>query len=391
FYDGQPYRNAKDHLFHPITHPDGLAIKGNRINFATGERTPYDVWVEPYPHPLAGDQEVLTSGVLRPASYLIFGEESRLPEGSPLIGSGLQTGDQIVWADGERIFSIPQLLELLNDGRVYVLIERDGKTFSVRVPRVKVRELAMSPEFQDEVSDWQFEAKLKGRQRDLYLLAYNLTPDAVVEEAIPLIDREKQLDRPLEVGDRILAIDGTPLQQAYQALYQLQQRRVHVIVQRDPTPKPVVDWVDADRSFERGVDAKALQALASSIGQDQPRHRVDNLVLLNTVTPVTRRELIQSKEMQALEQAKQELAQMEDSDKKSQALQQVEEHEKQVVLGISGIQDQQVLFNPTPLELFERVYTEIWTTLEALFTGSLNPKWMSGPVGIVQVVQSQWM
>ncbi|HRD55239.1 MAG TPA: RIP metalloprotease, partial [Parachlamydiaceae bacterium] len=50
-----------------------------------------------------------------------------------------------------------------------------------------------------------------------------------------------------------------------------------------------------------------------------------------------------------------------------------------------------VNYNPGPLELFTTVFDEIWRTLKALFTGSLNPKWISGPVGIVQVVHDNWM
>jgi regulator of sigma E protease len=50
-----------------------------------------------------------------------------------------------------------------------------------------------------------------------------------------------------------------------------------------------------------------------------------------------------------------------------------------------------VEYNPNPLALFGKVFEEIWHTLKALFTGSLNPKWMSGPIGIVQVVHDHSM
>jgi regulator of sigma E protease len=50
-----------------------------------------------------------------------------------------------------------------------------------------------------------------------------------------------------------------------------------------------------------------------------------------------------------------------------------------------------VEYNPTPTQLFSSVFSEIWRTLSALFTGALNPKWISGPIGIVQVVHDNTM
>ncbi len=47
-------------------------------------------------------------------------------------------------------------------------------------------------------------------------------------------------------------------------------------------------------------------------------------------------------------------------------------------------------YNPAPWTLFGAVFTETWQTLKALITGYLNPKWLSGPVGIVQVLHHGW-
>jgi regulator of sigma E protease len=46
-----------------------------------------------------------------------------------------------------------------------------------------------------------------------------------------------------------------------------------------------------------------------------------------------------------------------------------------------------VNYNPNPWILFTNIFKETWQTLIALFSGSLSPKWLSGPVGIVQVMQ----
>ncbi len=69
----------------------------------------------------------------------------------------------------------------------------------------------------------------------------------------------------------------------------------------------------------------------------------------------------------------------------------LENRDKQLVLGLPSIQDEKIQYNPNPIALFNNVFKEIWHTLKALFTGSLNPKWMSGPIGIVQVVHDNSM
>ena len=55
------------------------------------------------------------------------------------------------------------------------------------------------------------------------------------------------------------------------------------------------------------------------------------------------------------------------------------------------MQDERVNYNPSPIIQFKAVFSEIWDTLSALLTGALNPKWISGPIGIVQVVHDNWM
>ena len=74
---------------------------------------------------------------------------------------------------------------------------------------------------------------------------------------------------------------------------------------------------------------------------------------------------------------------IDDQDKRAHALTQFEKQDKQLLIGIP-LQDQRVSYNPNPFALFGHVFDDIWRTLSALVTGSLNPKLMSGPVGIVQ-------
>jgi regulator of sigma E protease len=50
-----------------------------------------------------------------------------------------------------------------------------------------------------------------------------------------------------------------------------------------------------------------------------------------------------------------------------------------------------VIYNPSPFKMFVGVFDETWRTLRALVTGYLSPKYMSGPVGIVQAIHYGWM
>ena len=58
-------------------------------------------------------------------------------------------------------------------------------------------------------------------------------------------------------------------------------------------------------------------------------------------------------------------------------------------LGIA-LHDQKVQYNPKPWDMMLQILNSTVRNLKSLFVGDLNPKWMSGPVGIVQVMQISW-
>ncbi|MBM3199173.1 MAG: peptidase, partial [Chlamydiae bacterium] len=55
-----------------------------------------------------------------------------------------------------------------------------------------------------------------------------------------------------------------------------------------------------------------------------------------------------------------------------------------------ALQDRMVYYNPTPFFLIQASFQEAWQTFHALITGYLSPKYMSGPVGIVQAIHHGW-
>lgn len=412
-YNHVPYESSKDHLYAPMTHPGQLSIKGNKVDYATGVKTPFEQTVKTYSHPSALEKGIVTAGILAPANYIMYdvlpgGKENPLPEGSPMKNSGIEYGDKIVWVDGDLVFSGNQLSQFLNNGRVLLTVQRDGAHRLVRVPRIYVEELKMDHEFREELTDWQYEANLKGTKiQKLYMIPYNLTNGAVVENEMRLIESEKEkdlfpeelyssYDAPLKVNDQIIAVDGVPVTSSYELLAQLQQHRVNIIVERNPHLHDRISMENADADWDQSVDWVSIQSLADSIGMPNRKSIAGNYVLLSLVTPVVRSDFVLSPETQAnlaleMQEQKKAVEAIEDPEKRSHALALLQKQDKQLLLGLPAVQDRHVTFNPSPVAQFTTVFSEIWRTLVALVTGSLNPKWVSGPLGIVQVVHDHWM
>lgn len=409
-YNANPYQGAKDHLYAPMTAGTTMDISGYKVNYPTGEKTPFTYSITPYPHPTAVNNDVLTSGILSPTSYVFYNPPAgeSIPEGSSMRESGIQPGDRILWIDGTLVHSPQQMNHIINDDKVLVTIQRGSEQMLRRVPRIAVQELRLDTHIKDELADWQFEAQLNNTKlTHLLTIPYDLTSDAVVVTRLKFIDKDKtseifpsyiagENEEPLEPGDHIIAIDGTPIKYAYQLFYQLQKHRINIIVERDPALLLQEEsWPQADASYDQEINWKDLQAIASTVGTENPLKSAGLLHLLNPVTPKKRAEITLSPERQALYVAevleqKKVIEAMSDSEKKAQALRALEQQEKQLVLGLPYIQDRKVHYNPSPLEMFSGVFKEIWQTLAALFSGYLSPKWLAGPVGMVQMVQHTW-
>lgn len=412
-YNDQIFQGSKDHLYAPMTSGSStMDVKGFKVDYATGEKKPFDLKINTYQHPESLEKGILTVGILNTASYVNYdkmpdGSLNPLPEGSPLFNSGIQYGDQIVSIDGERVFSLAEVNHILNEGLALLTIQRGNETKLARVPRVLVEEFKMDKFFREELIDWQFEAGLNGKKiQNLYMIPFNLTNDNIVENQIKFIDQDHEtkafpehpfsdLVKPLQVGDKIIAVDGIPVSHASELLAKLQENRVAIIVQRNDTQDKSILWTEADKKFDNEVNAADLQKIVSSLGTKTPITSQGSLYLLNPVVPKMRSEFNVPADSQNLiakqmSDQKKAIESIEDPDKRAALLRAFDSHQKQLLLGLPSVQDNKVNYNPGPVELFSSVFNEIWRTLKALFTGVLNPKWISGPVGIVQVVHDSW-
>lgn len=393
-YNGKQFHSFRDLLIAGIMNEKTARIQGYRIDPATGERQPFDWTLPTYELPQTGRTKIQTIGILSPASYLIYDNRTApLPPGSPMMGSGLQPHDRIVWVDGETIFSVPQLTSLINESTAFLTVERRGEVFQTKIARVQLSDLKLSPPFRGEIDDWQHEAKIKGKLSDLYFIPYVLSPDCKVEGKIPFIDEESACTTcTLEEEDQILAIDGQPISTTYDLLDKLQTRRVLVIVDRSPAQ--TLSWNQADAEFD-SFSLQNLKSLVSSIGTKHPLSQAGNLVLLHPVVPRSLLEYPFTPEQRALLNQNAAsyqtfLDSIKDPDQRAEATRLWEKQQKRAILGVH-LSDQKVIYNPNPLQQFGAVFEDTWRALYGLVSGGLSPKHLSGPVGIVHIVHNSWM
>lgn len=404
-YDGRAFNGYKDLLISSIMKGDSTQIQGTKVDYLTGEQKSYDYTLKTYKSPeTLGKDNLNTIGVLSPARYLIFNGPD-LIAGSPMQTSGIEAKDRILWVDGEFVFSHQQLSALTNESAAFFTVKRDGQIFQTKVPRVQLAELIMTLPEKGEIDDWQHEAGLKSKFKDLYFIPYNLSPSLVVESRLGFIDQQDQAKafktcerckfyQPLEEGDEILAIDGKRIFSPYELLTALQKRHVLMIVQRNPAILEKVLWTKADRQFG-DFNSDNLNQIVASIGTDHLVSNEGDLHLLNPIAPKPLNEFpfTSTQKAQIEEQMaknKKEIDSIEDPAQKSAAYTQLDKSQKKLVLGLPLV-DREVLYNPSPQQQFGEVLKDTYRTLSSLFSGSANPKYVAGPVGIVQIVHQSWM
>lgn len=408
-YDHRPFHGFNDLKYAALTDGKTAQIKGLKIDYLKRLQEMFDYTLPTYPNPEMADPSILTIGVLSPASFLIYNpspskNETLLKEGTPMAGSGIQPKDRILWVDGQLVFSQAELSGLINEPKALLRVKRGDKEFLTRIPRLRIADLRVGPHEKAEFDDWQHEAQLKMKVDELFFIPYNLTHDGVIENAFTYIDENSQetthqaaarspIEMPLLPGDQVIAVDGIPISSAVELLATIQKRHVQIIVQRLETLTPL-SWKEEDPSFFAGVDWTALQQMIQTIGTPSRQKSNGPLRLLEPVIPRPLAELPLTDEQQEWlsnkdNNVKKMVEEIEDPEKRKEAMRQLEKEQKRVRLGLF-LQDRQVVYNPLPTTLFVDGFKDVWRTLSALFTGMLSPKWMAGPVGIVQVIHYGW-
>lgn len=400
--NGRPYTGYTDFLYATMLDKSALKIDGLEADFWNGTKSPFNYTFPP--------DKNLSS--ISPAQYVLYdklpgGAPNELPAGSSLIGSGITYGDRILWVDGELIFSLQQLVQVVNSTKVLLTVERGGETFLTRVPRLSISDLRLTAAEKEELDDWRYEAKLQPKVDQLAFIPYNLKSNNIVENALGYIDekshsqnafegaKRSHTEIPLQPGDKIVAIQGQKITSSYQLLKELQSKKCLIVVQKTKDASPP-SWKEADLNFESSFEIADLQKIVSTVGTDSVLAEAGDLRLLKPVTPAPMREVPQpvkkklAKEKKGAK-SKVEATHSEEAFKETQLNQitAILPTLNRLTLGVYP-QDKVVVYNPNPFVLFEGVFKETYRTLFALVTGFVSPKHLVGPVGIVQVIHYSW-
>jgi len=402
-YNGKPIRGMQDHFYAAMTLGPSVQVEVEKLH---PTETPENLLIDvaPYSHPFSADKGLLTTGFLSPASFLIWTP----PQGEQKLSiaaqeSGIKPSDRLIWVDGEQIFSQVQLGSLLNDGCQLLTVVRSGKVLHVHIPRVLVGELRLPPEVRGEVSDWKYESGLHSdRLNQIWFIPYNINSEGVVETEIPMIDLEERtkgaVKSPLKdvllPNDRIIAVGGERVSSAPQVLKALQEKRVTVVVHRGDNDVQGADSFEADALFSSPYSSDHLSALVRSIGTDQQIEKLGSFVLLKPIIPKTFSELFsemgRTHEVVAAQEKEQEaLEKIEDPKSRAAAEESLQLRDSQLFLGLFGVHDVSVFYNPSPVEMFWSVLNQMKQTICGLFGGYLSPRYMAGPVGIVHIMHKQ--
>ena len=396
--DGKSVDGYKDLLVSLYIDGKTATIKGNEINYLSGQKQPFTIVL---PIPKSANLPVAELGII-PAQYLIFDDFSS--PASPLKNSGIQKGDRIIWVDGDLIFSAQQLSAVLNDSKSVLTVERSGKLLLAKVPRLKISDLCLNADQKNEIEDWQHEAGYPSKASELYFVPYLLNHDGVVEKSLSFMDCNAEQVEPitearhplaviLKPGDRVVAVDGKPVSNTIDLLKTLQNRNASVIIQR-AADSSIASWKTADRVFESSIKPSSLQQIIANMGTSHPVNQADNLVLLPPVNLKSLSELVLDPQTKALvdadlEMKKKFIDKIENDQQRQHQLTLLEQSQKRLALG-AMLRDRTVAYNPSPITLFSDVVEQTWKTLSSLLTGFISPKALSGPIGMVQALQSSW-
>jgi regulator of sigma E protease len=295
------------------------------------------------------------------------------------------------------LFSQKQLSSILNDSTTFLTIERNSTILQERVSRIKISDLRLNTSFKEELDDWKHEASLNEKLPDLYFIPYEISSDGSIEESLSFMNAYAEEissdEAPLQSGDRIIAVNGTQINNSFDILKQLQEPVALLIVQKNPEPF-TISWEKADAAFHNSFDIASLNQIIQSIGDSNPKTEAGSFKLLSPIHLKSLSDLDLDTKTRAqitmqYEAQKKAIEKMENAQEREMNLSLLEQSQKRLMLG-ALLTDSTVSYNPDPVTQFFSVFSQTWKTLTNLFTGSLTPKSMSGPVGIVQVLQQSW-
>ena len=397
-YDNRVYHDFQDLIYSAAVKDKKIPIQGWKIDYYTNNKTAFNYTLPAYElesMPVAGFHSI---GIIMPAQQLFYKkpEATALSGIFPLSNSQIQENDRILWADGEFIFSALQLNKLVTQSSSLLTIQRQKAIFTVKLPRVKIGDLQLSKFDREEIDDWRHENKMNIAFDQLYFIPYYFNENGVIETPIEIIENNDEkyfseerniLSKPLQRGDKIIAVDGKKVESGFDVLQRIQKRNFFILVQR-AKEKEEISCENVDSNLTEYYSAADVQKIVTSIGTDHPITTAKNLVLL----PPLEIKLFQDYSL--TESQKKELLTMRFGSKKIDKEKQEEfftEYNKKYILDIPmQLEDQKVRYNPNPFTQIKEMCSQIGHMFTSLFTGKMKFQWLSGPIGIIQVIHQSW-
>lgn len=384
-YNGEKYTKFQDVLMGSVSNKEYIEIAGKKISYYTGSTSKFSYELKPYPDPRARLKEMKTIGVMNPARYLIV-DKDFLPH-APMRTAGAKEGDRIVWANGELVFSLEQLSRVVNEEKVLVSFLRNGVVMQSRVDVMPVADFLSDDFLKYDFTDWGKGATqfipfvIDSEGGVIRSLSYNEQMSDENTFALPKV----VMGSGLQAGDKILAINGKKVRSGQEIVRSVQERQVLLAVSRG-LAYPVVAADKASNEYTSSVNWKNVQRLTGGIGTDGHVNQMGTIVLLQPITPVSMKSLDTENAFgSAIAEAKKETSVA----KRQMMMDEIAKQENTLVIG-APLGDAAVRVRANPFAMMGNVFRDMYRTLSSVVTGVISPKWMSGPVGIMQVMHASW-
>jgi len=382
-------------LYSSVLKNDFVRIIGNKIDYYSNIKTPFDYTLKPY---FLDEQKDFSSiGILSPAQLLICNEKDQKAFFPSVEKKLFKNKDRLAWINGELIFSLMQFKEILNNDLAFVTFLRDSKIMHAKMNLYKFSDLNIESFFKNSVSDWKYESNLKKSIEESFILPYSFDTDANVLSSLEktdgqkfVYDLENEYNAFLKKGDKIIAINGKKINGGKDLFYQMQDLKPLIIVQKATYPKSI-SYKNEDQIFNENIKINELKIILDSVGSSNMITENGTYRMLNDVEFTTTKMLAEKdvKLQQKLFAQKKQLENIKDLSLRKQALASFENSLNAKILGVN-FSDLLVKYNPNPFTLFINAFKEVFRTLKSLFSGALSPKYLAGPIGIFQIIKYSW-
>jgi regulator of sigma E protease len=375
--NGKPYTGFKDILIQGMLKDQNtvkMAFKHNENNIIVENVKPYIPNKNATSGMFAKDWKSL--GVISSASYVVSNGFIKEQEPfAPLKDSGIKQGDRVVYADGEIIYSISQLADVINKDIAFLTIDRDGKKMHLQVPRVLLGDLKLTNEQKDEFADYKRELDLDGALASTYFIPYLISDGLYIKDPILFIEDQNhaQEEVVLKKGDKILAVNGENIATNEDFYKAITKRKCLIMVSSSPIQSG--SEINCDKEFLTNLDKNAIALMEDKIGEDLLAS-FNGYRFLKPTAPVSYESYLKQTNPSSLENIKK----AEDADAYLELL------KRNTLFSGLSLKDENISYNPGPFTQAKEVIKDIFFSLKALFTGTISPKHMSGPVGMVKLV-----